>query len=95
MPIGASEDHMHQRWLLAVTSVLLTTSPAGAQGVFTSRVDMVPLTVTVTDHAGRYVSGLTERDFAVFEDGCNSPCRFLPANGRPSTSRSCSIPVAA
>jgi VWFA-related protein len=74
---------MHQRWLLAVTSVLLTTSPVGAQGVFTSRVDMVPLTVTVTDHAGRYVSGLTERDFAVFEDGVQQSVSFFASERTP------------
>jgi Ca-activated chloride channel homolog len=74
---------MLRRLLLTVTSVLLTTSPAGAQGVFTSRVDMIPLTVTVTDQAGRYVSGLTERDFAVFEDGVQQSVSFFARERTP------------
>jgi len=36
---------------------------------FKSGVALVPLTVTVTDTAGRYVPGLTVADFAIFEDG--------------------------
>jgi hypothetical protein len=35
---------------------------------FKSGVDMVPLTVTVTDKAGKYGTGLTGNDFEVFED---------------------------
>jgi VWFA-related protein len=44
--------------------------PAGAQsGAFKSGVELVPLTVTVTDRAGRHVPNLTGADFAVFEEG--------------------------
>src|SRR3954454_23826503 len=43
---------------------------AGAQGgVYKSGVELVPLTVTVTDRAGRYVPNLTAADFAIFEEG--------------------------
>jgi Ca-activated chloride channel homolog len=43
---------------------------AGAQsGAYKSGVELVPLTVTVTDRAGRYVPDLTGADFAVFEEG--------------------------
>ena len=41
-----------------------------AQGrIFKSTVEMVPLTVTVTDAKGRYVKNLVETDFAVLEEG--------------------------
>jgi hypothetical protein len=30
---------------------------------------MVALTVTVTDPNGKYVTGLADKDFTVFEDG--------------------------
>jgi len=36
---------------------------------FRSHVDVVNVTLTVTDHDGRFVSGLGKSDFAVFEDG--------------------------
>jgi Ca-activated chloride channel family protein len=36
---------------------------------FKSGVELVPLTVTVTDPSGRYVPNLTATDFAVFDEG--------------------------
>ena len=42
--------------------------PAHAQ-VFKSRIDMVGLTVTVTDARGQEITGLTADNFAVYEDG--------------------------
>ncbi|HEX2454672.1 MAG TPA: VWA domain-containing protein [Vicinamibacterales bacterium] len=45
-------------------------SPVVAQNrALKSGVELVPLTVTVTDRAGRYVPDLTVDDFAVFEEG--------------------------
>jgi Ca-activated chloride channel family protein len=43
---------------------LLAQSPR-----FKSGVELVPLTVTVTDRAGRYMPELTAADFAIFEEG--------------------------
>jgi Ca-activated chloride channel family protein len=52
------------------TAMVLVSIHAHAQGaLFKSGVDMVALTVTVTDSAGQAVSGLTADHFAVFEDG--------------------------
>lgn len=36
---------------------------------FRSRIDIVQVTVTVTDAAGRLITGLTKDDFQIFEDG--------------------------
>jgi Ca-activated chloride channel family protein len=58
--------------ILALLCMLAIAPPreAVAQGpVYTTGVDMVALTVTVTDAKGRSVSGLTAESFAVFEDG--------------------------
>lgn len=53
-------------------------APAGAQqSGFKSGVDMVPLTVTVTDIKGRPVAGLTGADFKVLEDGVEQPLAFF------------------
>ena len=73
---------------VATTSLgaLAGISPVGvaAQGVvFKGSVEMVPLTVTVTDAGGRYVRGLTDRDFAVFEDGVQQPLSFFAGDQVP------------
>lgn len=53
-------------------------APVDAQGpAFKSGVDMVPLTVTVIDASGKYVSGLTGNDFTVFENGVEQPLSFF------------------
>jgi VWFA-related protein len=65
---------------------LVAANPADitAQGsTFKSGVEMVPLTVTVTDGAGNYVNGLSERDFAVFEDGVPQPLSFFASESVP------------
>jgi Ca-activated chloride channel family protein len=54
------------------SAVVLVASIADAQGPetrFQSGVDLVALNVVVTDPQGRFVSGLSSPDFAVFEDG--------------------------
>ena len=51
-------------------AVVTGPEPLGAQsGVYKSGVELVPLTVTVTDRAGRYVPNLTADDFAIFDEG--------------------------
>jgi Ca-activated chloride channel family protein len=49
---------------------IVRQTPVAAQSrLLKSGVDLVPLTVTVTDRTGRYVPDLTAADFAVFEEG--------------------------
>ena len=44
--------------------------PASEQSYrFRSAVELINVTVTVTDHAGRFVAGLTRDDFRVYDDG--------------------------
>jgi Ca-activated chloride channel family protein len=58
-------------------SVLLTIAAAlfgavtilGQSAAFRARLDLVQVTVTVTDAGGRLVTGLTKDDFQVWEDG--------------------------
>lgn len=52
---------------LAVGIGVLISTPGFAQ--FKSGTQMVPLTVTVTDRAGRYVPDLPAAAFTIFEDG--------------------------
>jgi len=49
-----------------VASVVVASVAAQS---FRARVDIVQVTVTVTDASGRLITGLTRNDFQVFEDG--------------------------
>ena len=62
------------RVLSAAAALMLALAPAQErpqeQGFsFRSNVDLINVTVTVTDHNGHFVSGLTKDDFEVYEDG--------------------------
>jgi Ca-activated chloride channel homolog len=63
------------------------TAPAAADvpstKVFRTGVDVVALTVVVTDPQQRFVSGLTAEDFAVFEDGVQQDVSFFAAAAVP------------
>lgn len=55
---------------LTMACVVSTSPPTHAEGqTFKSGVEMVALTVTVTNAAGHCVTGLAERDFVVYEEG--------------------------
>jgi Ca-activated chloride channel family protein len=61
------------RSLLAATLVAGTAATLTAQNQegfsFRSGVELINVTATVTDHDGRFVSGLGKEDFTVYEDG--------------------------
>lgn len=50
---------------------------------FRAGVDIVSLTVTVTDPEGRYVTGLDADDFAVYEDGARQDVQFFNRSNLP------------
>jgi Ca-activated chloride channel family protein len=55
--------------LAAAACAAVLTGPAAARQVFKSGTDLVLLNVTATDSAGHLVTGLTQEDFQVYEDG--------------------------
>jgi Ca-activated chloride channel family protein len=67
---------------IGVSGVALAT-PAAQQPIFKSGVDLVPLTVTVTDGSGKFVRGLTGDDFTVYEDGVPQPLSFFASEDVP------------
>ena len=72
--------------LAAVSGALVLhgSSRVNAQSVpFKSGIDMVPLTVTVTDPTGKHVRGLTAEDFTVFEDGVRQSVAFFAGDEVP------------
>ena len=55
---------------VGAATIVIVHGPMHAQdGIyFRSGVDLVGIIATVTDRAGRFVSGLTQQDFIVYED---------------------------
>jgi Ca-activated chloride channel homolog len=53
------------------------------QGTFRSAVDLVSLNVIVTDNRDRFVTGLTQKDFSVFEDGVAQDVSYFAATSVP------------
>jgi VWFA-related protein len=50
-------------------ALLTFTAPAATAQTFRARLDLVQVTVSVTDENGRLVTGLAQEDFQVWEDG--------------------------
>jgi Ca-activated chloride channel homolog len=70
-------------WALSAV-VLATLIQVNAQdALFKSGVDMVPLTVTVTDATGKYTMGLAQGDFTVLEDGVPQTLSFFASDEVP------------
>ena len=63
------------------------TPPSGGQGpprpTFRTGVDLVSLSVTVTDGNGHYVTDLEQDDFSVFEDGVKQDFSFFNHTNLP------------
>ena len=69
--------------VIGIVTVTASLQAAAQRGVFRSGVDMVPLTVTVTDRAGQYVTGLERTDFTVLENGVPQALTFFSAGAVP------------
>jgi Ca-activated chloride channel family protein len=66
----------------ACACLLAVTLAAGGQGHFRAGVELVSLNVTVTDGA-KYVTGLDQDDFEVFEDGTKQAVTFFSRVQQP------------
>ena len=55
--------------ITACCVVVCAIAWAQQTGPFRGRIDVVQVTVAVTDASGRLITGLTQQDFQVFEDG--------------------------
>ena len=69
--------------MVLVTATVVAGTTLSAQRTFKSGIDIVPLTVTVTDNAGKFVPGLTGSDFTVLEDGVPQPLSFFASGDVP------------
>jgi Ca-activated chloride channel homolog len=62
---------------------LSAATAVSAQQRIRSGVELVELNVTVTDAGGKYVTGLAEDDFEVFEDGAKQKLTFFSPTQQP------------
>ena len=70
--------------LLAAGSRARTSqAPAGQGFSFNTGVALINVAATVTDENGRFVSGLTARDFQIYEDGVLQPVQQFEAERVP------------
>ena len=77
---------MTRRFRLAVLGILVGAAGATAlvaQQRIRSGVELVSLSVTVTDNQGKYATDLTEDDFEVYEDGAKQKLTFFSKIQQP------------
>jgi Ca-activated chloride channel family protein len=72
----------HPRMTALIAGVALSIGAMNA-GQFKSGVQMVPLTVTVTNRAGHPLSGLTQAQFTILEDGRAQTLSYFSAIDSP------------
>ena len=68
---------------LALGLCLLATSGFKAQEVFRAGVVTVPVTVTVTDANGRLITGLSQDDFEIYENGRAQQVTYFTSERAP------------
>lgn len=68
----------------APVDVAVPQTPAPDQPAFRAGVDVVSLTVTVTEREGRFVNGLSQDAFSVFEDGVKQELIFFSGTKLPT-----------
>ena len=73
-------------WSLGLAAVTPGLAEAPRRGpTFQAGVDSVRLNVSVTNTRAEYVTGLSDRDFALFEDGARQAVTFFASDPLPVT----------
>jgi Ca-activated chloride channel family protein len=70
--------------VLSLTTIVVAPLALGAQQPsFKSSIDVVSMSVTVTDSTNRYVTDITEKEFDVFEDGVKQELTLFNRSNLP------------
>jgi len=69
--------------LVAAGACLLSITLVAQQGKFRAGIELVSLSVTVTDNQGKYATDLNEEDFEVYEDGAKQKLTFFSKTQQP------------
>ena len=72
-----------RRLAIATLCACLAATGLAAQQRIRSGVELVELNVTVTDAGGKYVTGLGQDDFEVYEDGARQKLTFFSPTQQP------------
>jgi Ca-activated chloride channel homolog len=78
----AFRDSTRSRLIVLGVAAALAAAALNAQERFRGGVELVSLNVTVTE-AGRYITGLEQADFEVFEDGIKQNVTFFSKTQQP------------
>lgn len=76
---GPRSEHNVKFFVVGVVAAAVSVvcafsvTPAAQAPRFRSRITTIPVTVTVSDSAGRLITGLTRDDFEIYEDGIREP----------------------
>src|SRR5918993_1542571 len=70
-------------FVVTALCLCLAARTAAQRSPFRSSVDVVALTVTVIGEGGKYMSGLTEKDFVVLEEGRKQAVSFFQPEASP------------
>ena len=86
---GSAQDLLHSTTEPPVATTPAPSAPVPTRsvdtgsGIFRSGVDLVTLNVIVTDEKNKFVTGLSQKDFVVFEDGVQQDLSFFAAANVP------------
>lgn len=81
--VSRSSGVLPRVFVTFVIFVSFVVSTSAQNPRFRTNVETVPVTVTVTDQAGRLITDLTKDDFDVFEDGVRQPVTQFTADRVP------------
>ena len=81
--VRATEYAMGLRTPYVAALVALLLAPPTTPAQFRSEIQLVPLTVTVTNAAGGYVAGLTAVDFTVLDEGRPQQVSYFASSASP------------
>lgn len=85
--------HLRRRWRPTVAALIVGLAALGSVRTpgqqddprvhFRTSIDLVNVTVTVTDRQGRFVRNLTPNDFVIYEDGRPQPLTYFASERAP------------
>jgi len=74
---------MTRRFCFSLLFAVAAAAALGAQQRLRAGVELVSLTVTITDPAGKYVTDLSQEEFEVYEDGARQSLVFFSKTQQP------------
>jgi Ca-activated chloride channel homolog len=80
---GTAMKHRSLLLLFVATTLAGSIVIRAQQPAFRSAIDVVSMSVTVTDSSSKYITDLTEKDFEIFEDGVKQDLTLFNRSNLP------------